>query len=190
MPRRLATVASLLWCIALLLPARAAHGQGAATPGRDGAHDFDFELGTWDTKLSLRLRPLTGSDEWVEYTGVTTVRPVWNGAANLVELVADGKPGHFEGASLRLYNPTTRRWTLNFSNRRSGTLTTPMIGDFSSGKGIFYDQEDLDGKPIFVRFVITKETADRIRFEQAYSEDGGAHWEVNWIAVDTRRPGQ
>lgn len=25
-----------------------------------------------------------------------------------------------------------------------------------------------------------------IRFEQAFSEDGGRTWEVNWIAVDTR----
>jgi hypothetical protein len=25
-----------------------------------------------------------------------------------------------------------------------------------------------------------------VRFEQAFSDDGGKTWEVNWIAVDTR----
>jgi hypothetical protein len=32
-------------------------------------------------------------------------------------------------------------------------------------------------------------SANEARFEQAYSADGGANWEINWIAVDTRRPG-
>ena len=32
------------------------------TTQRDGQHDFDFELGTWKTRLSRRLRPLTGSN--------------------------------------------------------------------------------------------------------------------------------
>jgi hypothetical protein len=29
-------------------------------------------------------------------------------------------------------------------------------------------------------------TSSSARFEQAYSADAGATWEVNWIAVDTR----
>src|SRR5258708_29153885 len=36
------------------------------------------------------LHPLTGSSTWVEYEGTTVVHKVWNGRANLVELVADG----------------------------------------------------------------------------------------------------
>src|ERR1700737_3892510 len=53
---------------------------------RDGQHDFDFEIGTWNTHLKRLVRPLTGSTTWVEYDGTTTVRKVWNGRANLVEL--------------------------------------------------------------------------------------------------------
>jgi hypothetical protein len=29
-------------------------------------------------------------------------------------------------------------------------------------------------------------TANSSRFEQAFSDDGGKTWEVNWIATDTR----
>ena len=57
---------------------------------RDGQHDFDFEIGTWKTHLSRLLHPLTGSTTWVEYEGTTVVRKVWDGRANLVELVVDG----------------------------------------------------------------------------------------------------
>jgi hypothetical protein len=45
----------------------------------------------------------------------------------------------------------------------------------------------LDGRAILVRFVITIVSAKEARFVQAYSADGGASWEDNWIAVDTRR---
>ncbi len=76
---------------------------------RDGQHDFDFEIGTWKTHLRRLLHPLTGSTTWVEYEGTTIVRKVWNGRANLVELMADGPAGHFEGLNLRLYNPQSHQ---------------------------------------------------------------------------------
>jgi len=152
----------------------------------DGQHDFDFEIGTWKTHLRRLSRPLTGSSTWLEYDGTTVVRRVWNGRANLVELSVDGPAGHFEGLSLRLYNPEARQWSLNFANINSGTLSLPTIGEFKDGRGEFYNQDTYNGRAILVRFVITKITDDSYRFEQAFSNDGGRNWEVNWIAVDTR----
>jgi hypothetical protein len=153
---------------------------------RDGQHDFDFEIGVWKTHLSRRLRPLTGSTTWVEYEGTTVVRKVWNGRANLVELQVDGPAGHIEALSLRLYNPESRQWSLNFSNSAGGTMSPPTIGEFKNGRGEFFNQETLNGRAIFVRFVISDITPNSCRFEQAFSDDGGKTWEVNWIATDTR----
>jgi hypothetical protein len=153
---------------------------------RDGAHDFDFEVGTWKTHLKRLLRPLTGSTSWVEYDGISTVRKVWDGRANLVELVADGAAGHFEGLSLRLYNPESRQWSLNFASSSGGTMSPPAIGEFKNGRGEFFAQETLNGRPVFVRFVISDITSSSCRFEQAFSDDGGRTWEVNWVATDTR----
>jgi len=153
---------------------------------RDGQHDFDFEIGTWKTHLKRLLRPLTGSTTWVEYEGTTVVRKVWDGRANLVELKADGPAGHFEGLNLRLYNAESRQWSLNFANSSSGSLSLPTIGEFKNGRGEFFNQETLNGRAIFVRFVISDITPNSCRFEQAFSEDGGKTWEVNWIAIDTR----
>ena len=62
----------------------------------------------------------------------------------------------------------------------------PTVGEFRNGRGEFFDQESLNGRSILVRFVIAPQTADTIRFEQAFSGDGGKTWEVNWIATDTR----
>ena len=156
-----------------------------ATP-RDGQHDFDFEIGTWKTHLRRLANPLTGSTKWLEYDGTTVVRKVWDGRANLVELVADGNGSHFEGLNLRLYNPESHQWSLNFANAASGVMGVPTIGEFKNGRGEFYDQETFNGRAVLVRFVITPVTPDSIRFEQAFSDDGGKTWEINWIADDTR----
>ena len=153
---------------------------------RDGQHDFDFEIGSWKTQLRRRLRPLTGSTTWVEYQGTTVVRKIWNGRANLVELEVDGPPGHIEGLSLRLYNPESRQWSLNYSNSASGTMSQPVIGEFKNGRGEFFGQDFLNGRAILVRFIISDITPDSCHFEQSFSDDGGKTWESNWIATDTR----
>ncbi|HYH10097.1 MAG TPA: hypothetical protein VEK11_23825, partial [Thermoanaerobaculia bacterium] len=131
---------------------------------------------------------LTGSNEWIEMEGITTVRKVWNGRANLVELVADGAGRHFEGLSLRLYHPEARQWSLHFSNAADGEMAVPTVGEFRNGRGEFYSQESYNGRTILVRFVISDIKADSVRFEQAFSDDYGKTWEVNWIATDTRIP--
>lgn len=152
----------------------------------DGQDDFDFEIGTWKTHLWRLANPLTGSTKWVEYEGTSVVRKIWNGRANLVELEVDGPTGHIQGLNLRLYNPQSRQWGLNFANSRGGTLSQPTIGEFKNGRGEFFSQETVNERAILVRFVISDITPDSCRFEQAFSDDGGKTWEVNWIAIDTR----
>jgi len=174
-------------------PALAQSPSDSAKPGvheaRDGQHDFDFEIGTWKTRLSRLVHPLTGSKEWVQYEGTTVVRKVWNGRANMVELEVDGAAGHIEALSLRLYNPQSRQWSLNFSNSKYGTMAVPAIGKFSGGRGTFFNPDSLDGRAILVRFVISIVTPDSCHFEQSFSADGGKTWEPNWIATDTRVQG-
>jgi hypothetical protein len=160
--------------------------QQAISAARDGQHDFDFEIGTWKTHLRRLIHPLTGSTIWAEYDGTTVVRRVWNGRANLVELEVRGSAGPIEGLSLRLYNPQSRQWSLNFANSNGGSLSTPTIGEFKNGRGEFYDQETLDGRAILVRFVISDISENSCHFEQAFSDNGGKTWEVNWVATDTR----
>jgi hypothetical protein len=172
-----------LLLISICLWAGAAQPQ---TPPRDGQHDFDFEIGTWKTHLRRLVHPLGGSSQWMELEGTSVVRKIWNGRANLVELEVDGPGGHIEGLSLRLYNPESHQWSLNFANSRLGTFGQPTVGEFKDGRGEFFDQEMFNGRMILVRNVWSDITPDSCRFEQAFSDDGGKTWEVNWIAVDTR----
>jgi hypothetical protein len=186
----------LLSGAAVLFPAlEAAPQQNSDAPSAnqqaesDGQHDFDFELGTWKTHLRLSSRlghPFTGPNTWSEYEGTSLVRKIWNGKANMVELEVEGPTGHVEALNLRLYNPQSHQWSLNFANSRSGTVGVPTVGEFKNGRGEFYDQETINGRMLLVRNIWSDIAPDSCHFEQAFSDDGGKTWEVNWIATDRR----
>jgi len=180
----------LLGAIACLSSHRQALAQtgplAAETRAQDGQHDFDFNIGAWKVHIARLQHPLTGSTRWVEYEGTSVVRKVWDGRANLLELEADGPAGHIEGMGLRLYNPQSRQWSLNWASSNEGTLNQPMIGEFKNGRGEFFDQEPFNGRAIYVRNSFADITPDSCRFEQAFSDDGGRTWEANWVMTFTR----
>ena len=161
---------------------------GQTTQLRDGQRDFDWEIGSWTTKVTVRRNPLSGTaPDWAEYEGTSIVKPLLNGRANFVELSVAGARGKIEGGSLRLYNPKARQWNVNYASLGNGLLTAPVFGSFDGrGRGTFYGQDTLDGRTILVRFIMNQVSPREARFEQAYSADGGQTWEDNWLAVDTR----
>jgi hypothetical protein len=178
-PRR----ASFALALALLLLLAPLIGVATEpTTVRDGSHDFDFDFGTWRTHSSRLLHPLTGSREWVEMDGVTVVTRVWDGRANLAEYRAEGPAGVVELLALRVYNPKSGQWSINFATPTVGTLgAVPGIGDFRNGRVDFYDQEAINGRAVLVRFSIWTVSTEEARSEQAFSADGGKTWEVNWL---------
>ena len=183
------TVALALVGVIETQPAHAAQAAVDPAATRDGQKDFDWEIGTWTTKVKVRRNPLSGAaPDWAEYEGTSVVTPLLGGRANFVELSVGGARGRIEGGSLRLYNPKTRQWNVNFASLSNGLLTAPVFGSFDAGgRGAFYGQDTLDGRAILVRFIMTQVSPREARFEQAYSTDGGQSWEDNWIAIDTRR---
>jgi hypothetical protein len=184
--------ALLLECTLICVPhhtpelhAVIAQSQPAAV-ARDGAHDFDFNLGKWHTHIRRLAHPLTGSHEWVELNGTVVVEPIWDGRAQIEQIEADGASGHFEGLTLFLYNPVSRQWSMNYAGSSSGVVETPSFGEFKDGRGEFYDQETYNGRAIFVRGVWSDITPNSHRFEQSFSDDGGKTWEPNFVANLTR----
>jgi hypothetical protein len=77
-------------------------------------------------------------------------------------------------------------WRHNHVRPSQWQTAQKRIGEFKNGRGEFFDQEALNGRTILVRNVWSDITRMSCRFEQAFSDDGGKTWEVNWIAVDTR----
>ena len=168
------------------VPAAPPKAQSTGNTERDGQHDFDFELGSWEIHLQKRLHPLTGSNEWVRFDGTSVTRKVWDGRAQLEEFETNGAAGKIEGLTLRTYNSQTHQWSLYWANSKNGTMDPPQVGKFKEGRGEFYAMDKQDGKPILVRFVWSEVTTNKPHFEQSFSDDGGKTWEVNWITDQTR----
>jgi hypothetical protein len=99
----------------------------------------------------------------------------------LAEYKADGPAGHIELLGLRWFDPATHEWNIDFATPKVGTLGIPGVRRFNNGRGDFYDYEMIDGRSVLVRFSIWSITANTAQSEQAFSDDGGKTWEVNWI---------
>ena len=188
--RRIARALVATLAGATLAPALAptlATAQSAPRQLRDGQHDFDFELGSWKIHLAQLKNPLTGSTTWVHFDGTSVTRKVWDGRSQLEEFEVNSPSGHIEGLTLRVYNPESHQWSLNWATSRTGILAQPTIGAFKDdGTGEFYDMEAIDGRMILVRFIWSRITPTSAHFEQSFSADGGKTWEVNWITDETR----
>jgi len=176
---------------ALMLFATAASGTAAPPAASstiaDGQRDFNWEIGIWRSTVQVLADPLSETpDEWLEFAGTSTVRPLMDRRANVVEFEVSGPNGRIDALNLRLYEPQAQRWSLTFVNMRDGLLTPAVYGGFRDGVGEFYGDDRLGDRPIKVRFLIVRVSQDEARFEQAFSADGGTTWETNWIAVDHR----
>lgn len=176
------------WAILTCAPAFAANEKPAATTEHDGAHDFDFDFGTWQTHITRRLHPLTaGSTESIELTGTVTVRPIFEGRGALEEIEADGAMGHWEGMSLFLYDPAGHQWSQTFVSAARGTFSNGLIGSFKDGRGDLYATDTVDGRSILIRGTWSDITADAHRYEESYSDDGGTTWQRAFTANLTRK---
>jgi hypothetical protein len=157
-----------------------------ATPPRNGAHDFDFARGAWHTHATQVLDPFDGGTHTVTMDGTKTARPVWNGRAWLEEIEADGPNGHWEGATLFVYNSKAGQWSQTYIDGDSGEIEAPTIGSFKDGRGEFFGTTVYKGRTVLVRGVWSDITANSHRFEIFYSRDGGQTWSTAFKAYLTR----
>ncbi len=152
----------------------------------DGAHDFDFVRGAWHTHATQVLDPFEGGTHTVTLDGTKTARPIWDGRAWLEEIEADGPDGHWEGATMFVYNAKAGQWSQTYIDGASGETEAPTIGSFKSGRGELFGTTVYKGRTVLVRGVWSDIKADSHHYEIAYSQDGGHTWATAFKADLTR----
>jgi hypothetical protein len=158
----------------------------AYTPGSGPEHDYDFNLGHWNTRIRAVMNPLSAPSVWTNLRGTHVVYRVWDDWANIGQLEVAGPGGHIEDLALRTYDRKTRQWRVYFANSDTGTLDPPMIGEFNNGIGTFVFQDEVEGKTVLVRNVWSDITSKSCHQDWAISPDGGKTWIPTWISTDTR----
>ena len=146
----------------------------------DGARDFDFLIGDWWVRHRRLERRLAHDTHWMEFCGPASVRSILGGLGNIDEIAINLPTGPYVGATLRLFNPSTRLWSIYWMDGRNPGLDPPLTGRFRGNSGLFYGDEAFEGRPIRVRFIWTVASPTLCRWEQAFSADQERSWETNW----------
>jgi NIPSNAP len=151
-------------------------------------HDFDFLHGSWNIHNRYLKSRLKGSSEWIEFDARSDTEPLLDGFGQIDRYVTMRDGARIEGVTLRLFNPTTGEWSLHWTDTvRTGELLPPMVGRFRGDVGEFFGDEMVDGRRVSCRFQWTRTPDGSPRWQQAFSDDGGKTWEVNWVMTFTRR---
>lgn len=168
-------------------------GMSGSANGRelDGRHNFDFLFGRWrirNRKLADVADPLC--TRWVEFDATAEVQPILGGLGHIDRMWALAPPGGepFEGFTLRQFDPEEQLWRIWWgSSKRPGHLDPPVVGSWAGGRGTFVCDDTIGGRPVVVRFVWSAESGAP-RWEQAFSDDLGVTWRVNWTMELSRQP--
>ena len=157
------------------------------TEPTSAVHDFDFYRGSWRIHHRRLKERLAGNDVWEEFEGTSVAWSLLGGAGNVDDNVLELPGGTYRAVSIRSFNPETNQWSIWWLDARNpGSIEPPVVGGFKDGVGTFIGEDTFNGRPILVRFLWSDITASTCRWEQAFSPDGGATWEVNWVMESTR----
>jgi hypothetical protein len=153
-----------------------------------GLHDFDFLFGEWKVHHRRLKARLANDHEWIEFEGSSVVQKILGGYGTVDDNVLELPTGTYHGASLRSFEPKSGTWSIWWLDSRTplGPLDPPVRGSFRSGVGTFLGDDTFNGIPIRVRYEWSKINPASCHWEQAFSADGGATWETNWV-MDFKR---
>ncbi|WP_343519177.1 DUF1579 domain-containing protein [Sphingomonas sp.] len=165
------------------LGTRGASAQEIPLPeGTASRGDFDYFLGSWRVEHRRLRKRLAGNDDWEEFGGRTQCQQLFGGLVNLNESISyrGGKTSY--GLGLRALDEPGGRWAdWYLAASDLSKIDAPLYGRFAKGVGTFYARELFEGRTVLVRGRFSPVNPDEARWEQAFSPDGGASWETNWV---------
>lgn len=150
---------------------------------------FAWQQGCWNVRhRKLRAR-LCGCTDWDEFGGTCTAWPTLGGQGNVEDNALDDPAGAYRAIAVRAFDPASGLWSIWWLDGRSpASLDVPVRGRFEAAVGTFLAEDIFEGRPIRIRFRWSHITVNGARWEQAFSDDGGATWEVNWVMDFARVP--
>lgn len=151
-----------------------------------GKNAFAFQTGSWNVHHRKLQGRLVGSTEWIEFGGTCSAWELLGGYGNVEDQFLDDPAGAYRAAAFRRTDPDTGQWSIWWIDPRQSSIEPPMVGGFDNGVGTFFANDQLNGRPIRVRFIWSGITSRAACWEQAFSPDEGATWETNWLMKFTR----
>jgi len=165
---------------------------GAITELPPAGHidDFDFLVGDWKVHHRRLLGRLVGSTRWEEFEGWCRMQRILGGQANVDDNLLAAPAGDYRAAAIRIFDPCSNAWSIFWIDGRypPTTIADPVVGGIENGHGVFFSDDEWEGREIRTRFIWHVDGPDACRWEQAASPDRGLTWETNWYMSFTRTP--
>lgn len=172
----------------LLLPLLLMLTQLAAQQGwvnsafsEDKSRRFDFWVGQWDVNLRIQQADKSWKDS---VQAEARIYSILDGRA-VLELW-NSEP--IVGYSLRYYDAARDKWVLwlNWPGRNQAGSSS-LEGQFRHGRGEFFQTEKTpDGTTRLARYSFSDVSPSSLRWDDAYTTDGGKTWSSNWLMEFTR----
>jgi len=144
---------------------------------------FDFWLGEWGVNLRVRQKDFSWKDQ---HKSTARIYSILDGKA-VFELWSENERG-INGYSLRYYNKKTGKWDLwlNWAgNNRSATSGMECV--FRHKRAECFSKRKIDETTSLIsRYTFSDGHPDSVRWDDAYSRDGGKTWSNNWIMEFSR----
>ena len=146
-----------------------------------GEHDFDFLHREWKVRHRKLVTRLAGANDWLEFDGTSTTRPIMAGQGNIEDNFIQDPAGAYHAAALRVFESGAGLWRIWWLDLRCASeIGAPVVGRFDGDRGEFIADELWNGTPIKVRFVWLKNAGVGPLWQQSFSPDNGDSWELNW----------
>ena len=148
------------------------------------SRQFDFWVGAWSVNLRVRQPDGTWRDQ---HRAEARVYPILSGKA-VLELWSEDSVDGIKGYSLRYFDTARDEWVLwlNWPGpNRSGSSS--LAGSFRHGRGEFFaTSTGQDGTETISRYTFSDITPNSLRWDDAFSSDGGESWRHSWIMEFSR----
>jgi hypothetical protein len=148
--------------------------------------DFDFLIGKWTLKHEKLRTRLNNCKDWDEFETTVEDFRILEGVGNMDvgKAIFNGKP--WEGRTIRIFNPSTKLWSLYWVASDRGVMDPPVVGSFENGIGHFFTKDTYKGAPIIMMFRWDARDKEHPVWSQAFSPDNGKTWEWNWYNVSEK----
>ena len=153
---------------------------------RDGAHDFDFNIGVWHTHINRIADPLSGSGASTEFNGTVTVRKIWGGRAQLERSRPIDSDGHQRGLTLFLYNPQSHQWLDVYGQQVGDVECAQPLARSRMGAASSSIRTHLIGSQSWFAECGRRSNRILIATDSSWPADGGESWHPAFIANLTR----
>lgn len=159
-------------------------GQGTWTNpalSENKEEQFGFWVGEWDVNLRIRQNDLSWKDSIRAHTKIFSILD-----GHAVLELWDSTP--IVGYSLRYYDSAKGKWVLwlNWPSKdQSGSGS--LEGEFRHGRGEFSNtRKNAQGGETISRYTFADVSPISLRWDDAYSSDGGKTWTHRWIMEFSR----